>query len=269
MGLSFTALQLAGLLAAAVAVYFRGWHLSLGTTPTAPSHFWWLRYGAGQPGSTGLLWDLVGLFILLLICFIAGIVFRGLYNRTASAEVFFMIFFLCSFALEATRVWNGLLLLEGLPTTFSVIGTRVIYFGRIFGLICLLFASLYAIEIRFQRLGVLLLSSIFLSLAFAYVLPVDSSVVLSNYLYRLGDERSTSFFVLVLQIAACLNFVIAGLKRQHWAFPLAALAVLLMLIGRELLLFQITPFSLAAGELALVAGLWLFSMQMRRVYLWP
>ena len=241
----------------------------IGVGTAAPAHFWWLRYGSAPAAYAGLTWDIAGLFALLLVCLVAGIVLRRLYHRTASAEVFFIIFFLCSLALEALRIWNGLFLLEVLPLSISTIGTRIVYFGRIFGLVCLLFGSVYAVEIRFKRFGVLLLCSIFLSLVFAYVLPLDSSVILSNFLYRLGDERSTLLFVLVLQIAIGLNFFIAGLKRQQRGFVFAAISVLLMLAGRDLLLFQISLFSLIAGELVFVAGLGLFSRQMRRLYLWP
>lgn len=269
VALAAAALQSAGFLLATALISHEGLNAFLLSRPSVTAHSWWLVYKDVQPGLNYYIWDTGGVMLFLLICFVAGIFLRKIYQRTASAEVFFAIFFLCSITFEALRIWNAYLILKGVSISICVIVTRFTYFGRIFGLVCLLFSSLYAIRIHFQGFGVLLLSALFLSFAFAYVLPIDRALIMSNFLYKLGDERSLWLLTLILKIAIFLNFLIAAAKRHDFSFVVSAFAALLILSGREFLLYHGPVLRLGVGLCIAVTGIWIFGRQMTKIYLWP
>ena len=229
---------------------------------------WWLLYpGATKPGWQHL-WYFGGLFLLILICVISCVVLKRLYERTASAEIFFFLFFLYSISFEAIWLWSAIAIVKATPVFLGVMLSKIILFGRFFGLISLLFSSLYAIEMSYQKFPILMLSPVLISLALTYTLPIDSSVLMSNFLYKLGDAKSHWIVTLVLEIVTILNFLIAAYRREKRPFVWIALGVFLVLLGRELLIFMLGPLPIAISIVLAITGIWIFSKQIYRVYLW-
>jgi hypothetical protein len=214
------------------------------------------------------LWYSGGLFLLILICFFSCTVLKRLYQRTASAEIFFFMFFLFSISFEVIWLWSGVAIVTGAPVFLGILLSKILLFGRFFGLISLLFSSLYAIEMSYQKFPILMLSPVLISLALTYTLPIDSSALTNNFLYKLGDIKSHWIVTIVLEIVTILNFLIAAYKREKPSFAWIALGVLLILLGREMLIFMHSPLPIAISILLAIIGIWLFSRQIYRIYLW-
>lgn len=235
--------------------------------PEVTPHPWWLEYFETPASEALYLWKTAGLFVLLVVCFVAGLVLRRLYQRTASAEIFFFLFFLYSLSFEATWSWNAILIHLGSPVLLNVILSKVTYFGRLFGLLALLTSSLYAIEISQQKFSLLLLSAFLVSLAFIYVLPVDASYLTANFLYDFGDRTSVWLVVVVLEVAVALNFFVAAHRRERGEFVYAGVAMIVIAAGKELTHLG-GPLQISCGTLLLAAGIWMFGSRIYRVYLW-
>ncbi len=214
------------------------------------------------------LWYLGGLFILILICLVSCTVLKRLYQRTASAEIFFFMFFLFSISFEVIWLWSGIAIVTGAPVFLSILLSKILLFGRFFGLLSLLFSSLYAIEMSYQKFPILMLSPVLISLALTYTLPFDSSIIMRNFLYKLGDVKSHWIVTIVLEIVTILNYLIAAYRREKPPFAWIALGVFLILIGRELLILTLSPLPIAVSIVLASVGIWLFSKQIYRVYLW-
>lgn len=233
-----------------------------------PSQIWWMSYG-GEPQEPGsIAWNLSGLLAFLLICNVLVVAVRKAYDRTASSEVFFFLLFLFSLPFESIRGVNALLIHMETPAIVYRILTRVVLFGRFLGLICLLFSSLYAGGIQFQKFSTIFLASAAASLVLAYALPLDRSVLLSTFMNKLGDEVGAWFAVLAIQIFVFINYLIAAIKRQKALFLLALLSIAAVLTGREFLLFFSTPLRIISGLLLTTAGVFGFTHVMNRVYQW-
>jgi glucan phosphoethanolaminetransferase (alkaline phosphatase superfamily) len=108
---------------------------------------------------------------------------------------------------------------------------------------------------------------ILLSLILAYSLPMDSSVLLTNLLYRLGDEQGIFFMTLAFSLFVLLNFLIASLKRQN-RFLIIMIAVFIVLLGREMLFYVVNPYMIITGFLLITTGTVVFSRQIDKIYLW-
>jgi len=228
---------------------------------------WPVYLGATSLGGQHL-WYLAGLFLLILICVISCTVLKRLWERTASAEIFFFLFFLYSISFEAIWLWSAIAIVKEAPVFLGIMLSKIILFGRFFGLISLLFSSLYAIEMSYQKFPILMLTPILISLALAYTLPVDSSVLMRNFLYKMGDAKSHWIVTIVLEIVTILNYLIAAYRRGKRAFVWIAVGVFLILLGREFLIFTLEPLPTAISIILAIAGIWIFSKQINRVYLW-
>lgn len=231
------------------------------------TNIWWFTYQDTGPQGAIYIWGIISIISLLLIIFISGWFLRNLFKKTASPELFFYIIFLFSFSFESFRLINIFINYYEIPVHFGMLNSRLIYFGRLFGLVSLLCSSLYALDIKYQKFGTLLGGAAFLSLIVAYTLPLDSSVFLTNFLYRPGDEQGLFLLNISFMVFIVMNFIIAAIKKERRYF-LIMLAVILVLAGRELLFFAIHPGSIIPGLLLVVFGTGFFSRQIDKIYFW-
>ena len=270
-GLAFTSIILIGYLITFILILCTDWvgfEQIFSQVQDRNQSTWWPLYPGATSRGGQHLWYLGGLFLLMLICVISCTVLKRLWERTASAEIFFFLFFLYSISFEAIWLWSAIAIAKEAPVFLGVMFSKIILFGRFFGLISLLFSSLYAIEMSYQKFPILMLTPILISLALAYTLPIDSSVLMSNFLYRLGDAKSHWIVTIVLEIVTILNYLIAAYRREKRPFVWIALGVFLILLGRELLILMLGPLPTAISIVLAIAGIWIFSKQIYRLYLW-
>ena len=266
IGLAFLILCAASFPVSVVILHRTGWEGHPISRLT--SHHWWLSYDTVSPDGRQYVWYASALLLLALFVFVACIILRSIYRRTAAADVFFFLIFLVTIGFELLRPWIALLSMRGGSVLLAAVSARFVYFGRFFGWTALLISSLYAIDIQYRNLGMLLLASLLLSLTLASSMPLDSAAMLADYLFRLGDEPAILFIVLVCQLAAVANYFAAAYRRQNRRFTGAALAVLLTVLGRLTVSFLGSPGQTIAGFVLCVAGILLFIRQMNQIYLW-
>ena len=224
--------------------------------------------GKASPEQTNLIWNFLGTAAWLAVGTVSGLLLRRLYVRTASPEIFFFLFFIFSMSFEALRGVNAVLILNEAPDLIVRILTRCVNFGRFFGLLSLLFSSLYAVGTGFQRFGIIILSTFSLAVTLAYSLPLHRTLLQANFLFRLGDESGVWFSVLAIKILILLDYLIAALKRQKAVYILIMAAVLLLLMGREILLVFSSPPRIAFAVGASILGIAAFGRITGRVYQW-
>ncbi len=153
--------------------------------------------------------------LILLFQLIISFYLNRLYKKTESSEIFFLIFFIVSFAFESLRATNTLIALSDTPYYMSIISTRTLYFGRILSLISILFASLYMIGFNYKHISTLLLIAIFTSFSLAIIIPVDTTAFNTSLAYSVGIKNTRLFFSISLYILSLTNFTIAYLKNKN------------------------------------------------------
>lgn len=208
-----------------------------------------------------------GMAALLLFSALANLGVRTLYRRTDSAELLFIMLFCLSLCLEAWRLGNLLFQAFGLPLYLNVVVTRLVLFSRFFGLLCLLVASLYAVGMRYTHYAVLIGGMVVLAFTLAGVLPLDTSLYEPTFLYKLGDRQGYFFVRLFLAVLTGINFVVAARLRHSRRFAVAALAAMMLFVGRELLLYGIAPLPIVVGAALLIVGFVVFVRQIVVFYL--
>jgi hypothetical protein len=223
-----------------------------------PVNTWWFRYSdaAGQ-GSQGSLWCMGAVLAAACICVVASLRSRALYGRGSSPILPFLMLFLFSLDLECLRAGTAILYVGDRSIAASLVLTRIIYWGRFVGLLSLLCAGLYSIELKYRHFLVLAGVVFLVSFAMAAYIPMDRTIFLAQLTWKLGDEQSVWFVNSVIGILAVATAGAASLTRRDRRYLWLALGLALLLVSRELLFFAVHPLLLAVGLVSLAGGIFL------------
>jgi hypothetical protein len=233
------------------------------TTPHAadplrslPDNPWWFVYHDPPNGGTaGALWRIGAAIAASCIAAIAAFRARALFRRVASPLFPFLMLFLFSLGLECLRAVTASLYAADRSISIAVLTTRVMYWGRFVGLMGLLMASLYCVDLKNRRYGVLTGIVFLVSFAMAAYIPVDRTVFLVQLTWKLGDEQGVWFVSLVIGILVLGTAAGAAPVKHEKRYVWLAAGLALLLLSRELLFFAVNPVLLAAGLAALTGGI--------------
>ena len=145
----------------------------------------------------------------------------------------------------------------------GVVVSRVLWAFRLFGLFSLFCASLYALNFSYQKYGNLVGLSLCLSLFLAANLPLQTSVVQTDLLFALADERGLGLVFLIFTVVIVGNFVF-GLVTRHRenGASLIGAALLFMLSWHAVF------FGIFWAVLIFIPGIILLGRKTQETYLW-
>ncbi len=254
----FSALAVALLIAAAAGCAFAFFLATPGSMENLvwlTSHTWWFLYGA-QNGNP--LWTLGAVTLIAPLAFIFALRARALFGRDPSPLAMFFMVYLFTLCLEGLRGSSAFLFATDRSVAAVAVLTRAVYGGRFTGHLALLAAGLYALELKYPK-ALIFLSVIFVtSLAIASYLPMDGTVFLSPFMYKLGDEWGVWFAENCLGILAAASMAGAALSKGKKEYYVLAGASLVVFAGRQIVSFSGPPVLLAAGLMLLLAGITTF-----------
>lgn len=232
-----------------------------------PSNPWWFHYSdPAAAGSRDALWRICAAIAAACIACVAA--FRGfrLYRKGSSPLLPFLMMFLFSLSLECLRAGTALLYASDSSIGLSIVLTRTIYWGRFMGLLALLIAGLYCIELKYRKVMVLAGGVFLVSFAMVAYIPIDRTVFLAQLTWKLGDEQSVWFVNLVIGILTVATSCTAALSRRDIRFLWLSAGFTLLLGARELLFFATHPVMLAAGLACLAGGCLLCLRTLSAIY---
>jgi hypothetical protein len=228
---------------------------------------WWTLLARLPSAPAALACGLAGILAVSGLGVVAGPLVGRLFRRTSAPELFFLMLFLASLSLEVWRAANLLFHLLPVPAAVASAATRAVLFGRLFGLSCLLAASLYAAGLKYSHYPAAAGAVVLLAFTLAAVQPVDATTLAPSFLYGLGDPQGYRAIGAALAALSVASFLAAALIRHSPRFALAGAGAALLLAGRALAGYGASPAAIA-GVLALAAGTWLFVRQIAVYYLW-
>ena len=229
---------------------------------------WWTLLARLPSAPAALACGLAGILAVSGLGVVAGPLVGRLFRRTSAPELFFLMLFLASLSLEVWRAANLLFHLLPVPAAVASAATRAVLFGRLFGLSCLLAASLYAAGLKYSHYPAAAGAVVLLAFTLAAVQPVDATTLAPSFLYGLGDPQGYRAIGAALAALSVASFLAAALIRHSPRFALAGAGAALLLAGRALAGYGASPAAAAVGVLALAAGTYLFVRQIAVYYLW-
>ena len=227
-----------------------------GPLRSLPVNSWWFRYrDAAAEGTPGSLWCLGAILAAVCISVGASLRSRALYRAGSPPIIPFLMMFLLSLGLECLRAGTAALYAADRSIAVSLVLTRIIYWGRFVGLLSLLCAALYCIELKYRRFLMLAGLVFLVAFAMAAYIPLDRTVFLTQLTWKLGDEQSVWFVNAVIGIITVATVGAAVISRRDRRYLWLALGLALLLASRELLFFAVNPLLLGVGLVTLAGGI--------------
>ena len=210
-------------------------------------------------------WTMLG---AVVYSFISITLIHYYFEKTQSPEILFIGFFVISLAFEFARIIIPLKWVFNFPSLYLITASRVLLFGRYFGLFSLFVASVYAAGLDTQKQQNIIFTLVMAALIVALNVPVDSLVWDSSL--RNVNSYNSMFVMVEAGILAftILTFFVSAYTRGSRAYVFIGIGILLVFTGRNLLIKSDTWITPLPGLIILSVGTWLVSSRLHKEYLW-
>ena len=191
---------------------------------------------------------------------------RKFFLQNTRAEIFFFLTFLLTLNFDGIR--SIIYILEQLdtPESYSLILTRLAYFGKISGVFVLLCFALMTIDTEYKPFATLLSAVLLLSLFVAILLPFTPNKGV-NALFIPGLDY---FFtaILIVKILTVLTLVFNFMQNKNWEYLNLAVSMVFILAGSHTLFYTASVVGAIIGIVLLATGTVFISYRIHKLYLW-
>lgn len=211
---------------------------------------------------------LVSSFSLSLISLVSLILVYFFFEKTHVPEVLCTVLFLFSLSLELSRCLVPLVVEQNLSYSYISLVTRIVLAGRLGGSIFLFLAGLYAAGLNFPRYSNIVFLTLALIMPIISTIPINSSLWDTTFIAFSRYEGYFRVIELVLVLLTTFSFIVAVTNRGSRLFIKAALAVIILYLGREFCVFSDAWITLLVGIPLLVSGLYMVLTTYHAYYRW-
>jgi len=229
----------------------------------------------------GILPDIIGNFadvqLLAVHYSILAVVLYSLFSiifiyyfflKTQSPEILFIALFAASLSLEALRLVLPMKWVYEIPSLYVLMASRIILFGRYFGIFSLFTASVFAVGFKAQKQRNVIMVIIITTLIIALGFPVDTQIWDSSLKMIYGYVSTLALIEIGIILITIISFFVAARSRGSREFIFIGAGTALAFLGRSILLSADTWAGLPVGLPFLAAGTWLICTRLHKVYLW-
>ncbi|MCL2067520.1 MAG: hypothetical protein FWG99_08655, partial [Treponema sp.] len=189
------------------------------------------------------------------------------FEKTQSQEIFFIVLFIISLAFESLRLILPLQQIYAIPSFYLLFTSRILLFGRCFGLFSLFGASIYAAGLESQKQRNIIFIVAITSLFIAMGTPIDTFAWESNFNSITGNIVVFRILNGGMLLITVTSFLIAAYLRGSREYFYIGIGAFLALIGRSLLL-NADSWAGLPGILLLSVGAWFICKYLHKFYLW-
>jgi len=190
------------------------------------------------------------------------------FEKTQSPEILFVAFFAASFVTEVLRLVLPLGQVYEIPSLYLLAASRIILFGRFFGIFSLFAASVHAAGYQSQEQRNTILIIVATTLFVALGVPIDTQTWDSSLTMLSGYVSMFRLIEIGTFLITAASFFIATWPRGSRGFIFIGIGSVLALLGRGILLRADTWAGLPMGMFLLAAGTWLICTRLHKIYLW-
>jgi hypothetical protein len=208
------------------------------------------------------------ILVLVLYSFTTMIFIYYFFEKTKSPEILFVVFFAASFSIEALRLIIPLGRVYDYPSLYTLAVSRIILFGRFFGVFSLFTASIYGVGYEMQRQRYVVTIITVTSLLIAMGIPIDTQTWDSGLNMVIGYDRMFALINAGTFLITAISFFIAAWSRGQRGYIFIGAGSALVFLGRNILLNADTWAGLPLGLPLLAFGTWLICTNLHRIYLW-
>jgi hypothetical protein len=205
---------------------------------------------------------------LVLFSFLSMIFIYQFFEKTQSPEILYVGIFAASFSIEALRLILPLGWVYEIPSLYLLVASRLILFGRYFGIFSLFTASVYAVSFGGQKQRNTIMPITITTLLIALGIPIDTQIWDSSLTLIHGYTPMFRLIEAGTFLITTISFFIAAWLRSSREFIFIGTGSVLVFLGRNILLSADAWVGLPSGLLFLAVGIWLICTKLHKIYLW-
>jgi len=221
--------------------------------------------GLAEPSAYIPFW---AMFCAVLYSLISIIMIYYYFEKTQSPEILFIGFFVFSMAFEFARIMVPFRMIFSFPSGYLVTASRVLLFGRQFGLFSLFAASVYSAGLDSQNQHNISSVLVLTALVIALNVPIDSLVWDSTFMLWNGYGSMLHMLEIGILVVSMVTFFISAYMRGSVSYVLIGIGILLMSVGRNMIISSDTLIVLISGVVILIIGTLLVCDRLHKEYLW-
>ena len=206
--------------------------------------------------------SVLALYSLIVLC----LIYRY-FEKTQAPEILFIAFFIISLACEPARLILPLQRVFDLSSFYLLVASRILLFGRYFGLFSLFAASIYAAGLETQKQRNFIFIVAITALIIALGTPIDTYTWYTNFSTNNGYVSAFRMLNAGILLVTITSFLIAAYLRSSREYIYVGIGVFLVSIGRNIL-FSADSWAGLPGILLLSLGAWFICKYLHKVYLW-
>ncbi|MDR0497240.1 MAG: hypothetical protein LBH42_06480 [Treponema sp.] len=218
-----------------------------------------------EPSAYMPFWTMLGAALYSLVSIILIFYF---FEKTQSPEILFIALFVISLTFEFARITIPLNRLFSFPLIYLTAASRVLLFGRYFGVLSLFAASVYAAGLDAQKQQNIFLMLVLAALVISLNIPIDSMVWDSTLTLQSGYGSMFSMVELGLLVITMFTFIVSAYTRGSRNYIFIGIGTLLIFAGRNILLHSDTWITPIPGLIILAVGTWYVCSRLHLEYLW-
>jgi hypothetical protein len=190
------------------------------------------------------------------------------FEKTQAPEILFVTLFVLSFSAEGMRIVTLLQKTQVIPALYLLMSSRVLLFGRLFGLFSLFAASVYAAGLDQQKERNIIFIIAIITLLISLRVPIDVLTWDSSYNMINGYTSLFRMVEIGIFLLTVISFFISAWSKGAAEYAAIAAGSFLTFTGRNLFLSADTWAAVALGIPLLAMGTWFICTRLHKVYLW-
>ena len=208
------------------------------------------------------------IFCAVLYSLVSLIMILYYFEKTQSSEILFIGFFVLSLAFEFARIVVPFRMIFSFPAEYLVTASRVLLFGRHFGLFSLFAASVYAAGLDSQNQYNISSVLVLAAIVIAVNVPIDSLVWDSSFMLWNGYRSMFHMLEIGILIVSMVTFFISAYTRGSVNYVFIGIGAFFMLAGRNILINSDTLIALIPGATILIIATLFVCDKLHKEYLW-
>ena len=207
-----------------------------------------------------------GIFIMLAYVSVTSLIIYHSFEKTQAPDIVFFLLFLFACLCDTSRLMVPAFHLSGTFTFFLLKVGNIDLFARLLAPLALMGNTAMSGDDFRQNTDRNCMILIIMSMFFAELIPLNTSVILPNFCLSYGYMKAIRGFAFVTCSASALCLFRSNIKNEYK--QIMTLGFILLCVGYSLIFYCYNIASLVSGTILLGGGTYLYLNEVHKHYLW-
>ena len=207
-----------------------------------------------------------GIFILLIYICISTMIIYHSFEKTQAPDIVFFLIFLFACLCDTSRLLVPAFHLSGSFSLFLLKVGNLHLFARLLAPLALMGTTVLSTEDLKQNTDRNSIIIVIISMFFAEIIPLNTSVILPNFCISYGYEKAIRGFCFLTCTMSAISLFRTNNKNDYR--QTMTIGFILLCLGYSLIFYNFNILTLFTGTLLLATGSYLYLNEVHKHYLW-